>query len=64
MNINNRFNDNDLFDNYNDINSYLIVKQNESFMCNVCFEDIDRDEKEYNSLNCGHLSFILYSMLD
>ena len=54
-NFNNEFEYNNYLDDYNDINSNLIVKQKETFVCNVCFEDIDKDEKEYNTLNCGHI---------
>ena len=38
-----------------DINSNIIIKKKETYICNVCFEDIDEDEKIYNNLNCGHL---------
>ena len=57
LNLNNDFNnvlDNNMNNNIND-SFNLIVKRNETFLCTVCFEEIDEEEKNYNALPCGHI---------
>ena len=49
LDFDNNINNNNILDNN------LNVKPKEIFMCIVCFEDIDEEEKNYNSLPCGHL---------
>ena len=55
--FNYNFNNNNIYNNINNdinINNNFLVK-NDLFTCNVCFEDIDENEKNYNSLKCGHI---------
>ena len=52
----------DNFDFNDNINNNLDINNNinnnpmkkEVFMCSICYEDMLEDEKEYNSLPCGH----------
>mgnify|MGYP002625133919 CR=1 FL=1 len=46
--------DNNMNNNNIDINNNL-VKPKETFLCSVCFEEIDKEEKNYNDLPCGHI---------
>ena len=40
----------------NDINiDNIVINKKKNYVCNVCFEDIDEEEKNYNDLKCGHL---------
>jgi hypothetical protein len=57
MDLNNDFNNNLDNNMNNSINNdfNLIVKQKETFLCTVCFEEIDEEEKNYNALRCGHI---------
>ena len=51
-NLNNNINNNDVDININ-INNDLGHRK-EVFMCNICYEDMLEEEKEYNSLPCKH----------
>ena len=36
-------------------NNNLVVIPKQTYMCTVCFEEMDEEEKNHNSLPCGHL---------
>ena len=38
--------------NFNKSNHAIKI---ETFICNVCFDEIDEEEKNYNALKCGHV---------
>ena len=52
--------DNDYDYNFNGNNNLiddniLVNNKKTTYTCNVCFEDIEEEEKNYNSLKCGHI---------